>query len=267
MKTMAFAPGMRVFAQGDYSEEAYLILEGSVQISIGEGSSKVVLATLGVGEIFGEMGMIECSPRSANACALDPLKVEVITAVDFNHALSDGGDILVPFLTNIFKRLRVMNDRLSAAQELLERQANSSAQIQTSRHDWSEPISGGLILQPDSKETRADSTLHEQVIITFPFVFGRRDKSAASVDVFSKTRLLINDDSADSVSPWHCMLEHEKGLYFVQDLGSQFGTIVNGVALGGSSEESRLRLRTGQNTLVLGAVDSVIRFILRVPEG
>lgn len=79
MKTEQFAAGVRIFAQGDYSEEAYRIVDGSVEISINEGRAKVILATLGVGEVFGEMGMIERMPRSATARALDNLTVEVIT--------------------------------------------------------------------------------------------------------------------------------------------------------------------------------------------
>lgn len=56
MKTEQFAAGVRIFAQGDYSEEAYRIVDGSVEISINEGRAKVILATLGVGEVFGEWG-------------------------------------------------------------------------------------------------------------------------------------------------------------------------------------------------------------------
>ena len=62
MKTEQFGAGVRIFAQGDYSEEAYRIVDGSVEISINEGRAKVILATLGVGEVFGEMGMIERLP-------------------------------------------------------------------------------------------------------------------------------------------------------------------------------------------------------------
>jgi CRP-like cAMP-binding protein len=73
MKAENFATGIRLFAQGDYSDEAYRILAGAVDISINEGSSKVVLATLGQGDIFGEMAMIERMPRSATARALSAL--------------------------------------------------------------------------------------------------------------------------------------------------------------------------------------------------
>lgn len=266
MKTEDFAAGIRLFAQGDYSEEAYRILEGTVEISIDEGSSKVVLATLGAGEIFGEMGMIERLPRCATARALSALTVEVITEQDFNDSLAGGGDLLVPYLTTIFERLRVTNERLRDAHEQLDAQGPSSDRAKVTQGAPAVATKGRLFLEPDSDETRTQSALQKQTITSFPFVFGRRADLAACVDVFSKTRQLIGDHMPYRVSRSHCAIEHEKGAYFVRDRGSKLGTIVNGIHLGADSKEHRVRLRSGANTLVLGPANSTIRFILTVPE-
>jgi CRP-like cAMP-binding protein len=266
MKTENFAAGVRLFAQGDYSEEAYRIVEGSVEISIKEGSSKVILATLGEGEIFGEMGMIERLPRSATARALDNLIVEVITEEAFNEALAGGGEILVPFLTTIFERLRVTNERLSAAHEQLDLLRNPAPKSKVKLPVTVVATAGNLLFEPDSEETRMQSALQKQTLTSFPFLFGRRADLAACVDVFSKTRLLIGDRMPFRVSRSHCAIEHEKGFYYIQDRGSKLGSIVNGIPLGASSKENRVRLRTGKNTLVLGPANSAIRFILTVPE-
>lgn len=266
MKTEKFAAGIRIFAQGDYSEEAYRIIEGSVEISIDEGSSKVVLATLDPGEIFGEMGMIERLPRSASARALSSLTVEVISEEDFNESLAGGGDLLVPYLTTICERLRVTNERLRAAHELLDTQDASATRSKAARRaSASAPVDGArLLLEPDSDETRTQSALQTQTLAAFPFVFGRRADLAACVDVFSKTRLLIGDRMPYRVSRSHCAIEHEKGAYFIQDRGSKLGTIVNGISLGNGSKEHRVRLQTGKNSLVLGPANSTIRFVVTV---
>ena len=264
MKTEKFASGVRIFVQGDYSEEAYRIVEGSVEISINEGSAKVILATLGMGEIFGEMGMIERLPRSATARALDNLTVEVITEQGFNKSLAGGGDILVPYLVTIFERLRITNERLRTAHEQLDLLRNPAPRAKSRA-----PVvanAGNLLFEPDSDETRTQSALQKQTLTCFPFIFGRRADLAACADVFSKTRLLIGDRMPFRVSRSHCAIEHEKGGYFIQDRGSKLGSIVNGIPIGGNAKEDRVRLRTGRNTLVLGPANSAIRFVLTVPE-
>ena len=51
-----------IFAEGDYSEEAYRVIEGSVEISIQREGQKLILAILGAGEAFGEMAMMRSPP-------------------------------------------------------------------------------------------------------------------------------------------------------------------------------------------------------------
>ena len=47
-----------IFAEGDIGEQAYRVIEGSVEISIQRDRQKLILAILGAGETFGEMAMI-----------------------------------------------------------------------------------------------------------------------------------------------------------------------------------------------------------------
>lgn len=115
MKTDKIQAFKQIFAVGDHGDKAYRVVEGSVEISIQENGQKLVLALLGAGEIFGEMAMIESRPRSATARALEPTTLEVIARLDFQEVLDEGGEQLVPYLTTIFERLRVTNDRLLVA--------------------------------------------------------------------------------------------------------------------------------------------------------
>jgi hypothetical protein len=211
------------------------------------------------------MGMIERLPRSANARALEDVTVEVITEEDFNQSLVGGGETLVPYLTTIFERLRLTNERLHSAHEELEELRNPGVQRKAIPRDPMIADSNNLILAPDSDETRLQSALQTQAITSFPFALGRRADLAACVDVFSKARLLIGDRMPYRVSRSHCAIEHEKGAYFVQDRGSQLGTIVNGTEIGGVAKKNRVGLKVGVNTLVLGPPNSEIRFTLTVP--
>jgi CRP/FNR family cyclic AMP-dependent transcriptional regulator len=70
----SFAPGDVVFAEGDKGEHMYVVRSGEVEIE----RDGVVAETLSSGGIFGEMALIDGSPRSATArartaCELAPI--------------------------------------------------------------------------------------------------------------------------------------------------------------------------------------------------
>ena len=62
------AAGTKIFQHGDAGDKLYLILEGRVRISREvPGMGEEALAVLGPGQIFGEMALLDESPRSADA--------------------------------------------------------------------------------------------------------------------------------------------------------------------------------------------------------
>ena len=81
MEERTFSKGEVIFKQGTYQSEMYTILQGKVGIYADyETQQEKKLTELTAGEFFGEMGMMECYPRSATAVALDnESKIQVIT--------------------------------------------------------------------------------------------------------------------------------------------------------------------------------------------
>ena len=112
MSQAVFQPGQMIFREGDKTQEAYRILKGRVEISIAGEGKAVILAQLGEGDIFGEMAMVDERPRSASAQALEVTECEVLTAENFNEAVLQRPEILIPYLASFFERLRTANDRL-----------------------------------------------------------------------------------------------------------------------------------------------------------
>jgi predicted component of type VI protein secretion system len=112
MSSALFQPGQMIFREGDTTQEAYRILNGRVEISIAGDGKSVILAQLGEGDIFGEMAMVDERPRSASAQALEVTECEVLTAENFNEAVLQRPEILIPYLASFFERLRTANDRL-----------------------------------------------------------------------------------------------------------------------------------------------------------
>jgi CRP-like cAMP-binding protein len=109
-----YAAGEVLFRKGDAGQRLMLIAAGRVKISVsGPEGKEAVLAVLGVGEILGEMAILENKPRSADATALEPCQVLVLHQRDF-----------IPFLERnpavAIRLLAMMCDRLRRTSELVE---------------------------------------------------------------------------------------------------------------------------------------------------
>ena len=68
-----YLPGENVVAEGTKGSTAFIILSGTVRILKQAKGREIPIATLGEGQVFGEMGLIEDRPRSATVRALSEL--------------------------------------------------------------------------------------------------------------------------------------------------------------------------------------------------
>jgi CRP/FNR family cyclic AMP-dependent transcriptional regulator len=100
--------GEAIFREFDMGAEMYVVLEGEVEISIG---SKVV-ETLGPGEPFGEMALIDQAARTASAIAKIPCKLAVITERRFLFMVAQTPHFALQIMKVMADRLRKMNARL-----------------------------------------------------------------------------------------------------------------------------------------------------------
>lgn len=264
MKVEKFPAGKLIFAEGDSGDEAYRVQQGRVEISIKEDGKKLILAILEEGEIFGEMAIVGSCPRSASARALETTTVSVLARDDFETTLSNREEELVPYLSTIFDRLRVTNDRLLNAlarlDELEPTQPHRNPEI------LSPSKSGCVVLvEPATDEIRQQTALRSRVVDSFPALFGRRGELAGSEAVIPN-QFLVADRAPFRVSRKHCVIDSSADGVYIEDHSSRLGTIVNGIRIGGKSLESRVRLSAGSNSLVLGGGESQVRFSLTVTE-
>ncbi len=103
-----FNKGDVIFRQGDYAATMYDICAGSVGIYADyQTSDEKQLAVLPAGEVFGEMGLIECYPRSATAVAMeDGTQVQEITSKEFSSYFQDSPEKVLSVMKQLSKRLR-----------------------------------------------------------------------------------------------------------------------------------------------------------------
>lgn len=110
--TTHFAANEFLFREGDSGDCAYIIETGLVEVSIQKGDRKLVIATLGEGDLLGEMAIIDQLPRIATALALEDTDVIAIP-LDYIHQKVDCSDPTVKFFLQIvMERYRDVYTRL-----------------------------------------------------------------------------------------------------------------------------------------------------------
>jgi hypothetical protein len=84
--------GSTIIGQGDVADRFYLIGEGNVAVSqvLEEGGADVHLRDLGPGDIFGEIGLLRRSPRTATVTATSPTVLLELDADGFRELVSSG---------------------------------------------------------------------------------------------------------------------------------------------------------------------------------
>lgn len=127
--TEVFEDDEIIFKEGTRGDKMYIILAGTVRISrpIGGGKEET-LVKLQPGACFGEMGIIDQSPRSARATASDGKAVLLSIR---EHVLSQSNTLIAfklfrNFATTLAGRLRETNEKL---QESAQKDRNSSQQM------------------------------------------------------------------------------------------------------------------------------------------
>jgi CRP-like cAMP-binding protein len=81
LRVLNYVPGERIIEAGKIEQRMYIILEGSVEISLSRDQHRVVVATLRKGDFFGEISLFNNSPRSATATAVDGVKLAYIDSL------------------------------------------------------------------------------------------------------------------------------------------------------------------------------------------
>ena len=108
-----FNDGDIIFRESDPSDMAFEIVSGNVEISKMGDDGEIRLATLGKGEMFGEMGVLDQGTRSATAKATGPVTVNAITRKEFLIGVQDKPDLALDIMGKMAQRLRTADDRLA----------------------------------------------------------------------------------------------------------------------------------------------------------
>ncbi|MGA7809600.1 Crp/Fnr family transcriptional regulator [Bradyrhizobium sp.] len=106
-----FAVDEIIFEEGSTGRELFVVLDGNVEIARLRDAGKTVIVTLGKGEFFGEMAVIDGSARSATAIAAAPdTRVMRINHARFVYLVSQQPAFALMIMDALSRRLRSSND-------------------------------------------------------------------------------------------------------------------------------------------------------------
>lgn len=94
--------GTVLIEEGEFGGEAFVIVDGTVTVS----QDGDVLATLGPGDVVGDVAILDYGPRTATVTADTPIKVLVFDPGAFNGLLRKAPDVTRRMLAETARRLR-----------------------------------------------------------------------------------------------------------------------------------------------------------------
>jgi CRP-like cAMP-binding protein len=115
-KVRELVRGDVLFEAGDDPDTIYVVLSGRIAIAIGNrpfDHRESVIALMDEGDLFGEMGMLDKSPRSAGARALETSSVLEIPYSAVHAQLDTSNHLLWNVIRMLSRRLRAMDQALA----------------------------------------------------------------------------------------------------------------------------------------------------------
>lgn len=107
-----FAARQSVVEQGQPGGDVFAIVSGHLKAVTRAASGKdVLLAIMGPGEIFGEVTLLDGSPRSATVTTLEPSELLVLKREDFLKFLEGSPKVTVKLMEVLARRVRRLSQR------------------------------------------------------------------------------------------------------------------------------------------------------------
>jgi signal transduction histidine kinase len=135
--------GEIIFREGDVGDCMFLVGEGRVKVSkAGRGNQQETLGFIESGSFFGEMALLDCEPRSAQAAAVEPTLLGRVDEAAFQSILHFAPSSLhINFLRCVTARLRHVNTHFITEVMRSERLSLVGSMANSIIHDLKNPIS------------------------------------------------------------------------------------------------------------------------------
>lgn len=103
--TRTYDQGDMLFAEGEPGDEFFVLQSGSVKISKIIDNKEILLGVLKIGDIFGEMALLEGKPRAANAVANEDSSVMAVSKTNFDYLITNQPQLIAKLTTLLANRI------------------------------------------------------------------------------------------------------------------------------------------------------------------
>lgn len=110
---VSFQPGELIFSSGEEGQQAYIIESGQVEIFVTTDNTDVSFKTLSAGDVFGEMAVIDASPRSASARALTETCCVVVSSKQISDRIKDSDPVVKLLVSTLLNHIRSLTNGVS----------------------------------------------------------------------------------------------------------------------------------------------------------
>ncbi|MFM2062267.1 MAG: hypothetical protein RLZZ507_1937 [Cyanobacteriota bacterium] len=107
-----YPSGRAVLMEDAWGNAVYFLVSGWVKVRRTNGEDSVAIAILGRGDFFGEMAVLDESPRSTDVIALSPVKLLTVSRERFIQILFKDPQLHHRMLQLMVRRVRQINMRL-----------------------------------------------------------------------------------------------------------------------------------------------------------
>jgi len=115
VRLQSLKKGQTLFRKGDEGSSLYIIQQGTIKIVLPSRLGDEVIVTMfSEGDFFGEMALFDGKPRSADALAMEPSKIYVLSRNDFLLFLQSNINAMKSILSQLTNRLRNTDDFLES---------------------------------------------------------------------------------------------------------------------------------------------------------
>ncbi|GAW49232.1 MULTISPECIES: Crp/Fnr family transcriptional regulator [unclassified Nocardioides] len=112
LQTRSLQPGQVLFAAGTGPAGVWLVRSGQVELAVGSGRRRAVLAMLGEGDVDGDIPLLLRMPPPYTARAVDRVECLFLSPEEFDRLITSRGQLARRWLTSVAARLASSQGRL-----------------------------------------------------------------------------------------------------------------------------------------------------------
>ena len=104
-----------IISAGDMTDSLFVIISGRLKVLMSDDEGReVILAILNANEFFGEMGLLDDSPRSASVVTLEACELFTLSKRDFKKCLEENFDLSMTVMRGLVRRLREADKKIGS---------------------------------------------------------------------------------------------------------------------------------------------------------